>query len=190
MKNKLLYLILALVVSFSFIDSAYAQCIRNDDDYPAYEEPSLQDFDYQVCDAYHYFSLGVGPVIFIPNLGIGYRERHNKWGWDTALSFSTIGYAHELTAHLVGHYYLSPFRQDSTYLGFGIIGSGILVNHHRETAGTLSPDFVFGKEFEKKEGSGKSFLEMHVAMPTLWMGSHFRESTYFPLMYIKYGMAF
>jgi hypothetical protein len=70
-------------------------------------EAPAPNLNCDVRDAYRYVSLGVGPVIFIPNVGIGYRERYSQFGWDTALSFSTIGYAHQLSAHLVGHYHAS-----------------------------------------------------------------------------------
>ncbi|PJD95055.1 MAG: hypothetical protein CK425_09935 [Parachlamydia sp.] len=189
MKNKITYLILAFIVNFSFIQPAYCQLVMNDVCCPEHAiEAPPPNLDCGVRDAYRYFSLGVGPVIFIPNVGIGYRERYSQFGWDTALSFSTIGYAHQLSAHLVGHYYLNPLRRNSAYLGLGLMGSGVFTNH-KEGGGTLSPDFVFGKELER-QGDSRHFIEMHVAIPTMWMGSKHTHSMYFPLMYIKYGIAF
>jgi hypothetical protein len=141
-----------------------------------------------VSSAYRYFSVGVGPIIFIPNVGIGYRERFSRCGWDAGLSFSTIGYAHQLCAHVVGHYYLSPSQKNSAYLGLGLMGSGVTTNHG-EGGGTLSPDFVFGKELNR-QGNSKHFIEMHVAIPTLWVGKKHMGSMYFPLMYIKYAFSF
>lgn len=189
MKNKITYLILAFITNFSFTVPAYCQVGMSDVGCP---EPSIEtpapDYDCGVCDAYRYMSLGVGPIIFIPNVGIGYRQRFSQFGWDTALSFSTIGYAHQLSAHLVGHYFLSPLRKNSAYLGLGLMGSGIFTNH-KESVGTLSPDFVFGKEFERN-GDSRHFVEMHMAIPTLWMNSKHPHSMYFPLTYVKYGIAF
>lgn len=176
MNNKFNYLIFAFITQFCFI--AFAAGELN-------EEFFSEEVECPVQDSYRYASIGVGPIIFIPNVGIGYRERNAEWGWDTGLSFSTIGYAHQLTAHLVGHYYLSPSKINSAYLGLGIMGSGILTNKG-EGAGTLSPTFVFGKEL----GAGRHFIEMHVGVPTFWMGSKHRNTMYLPLMYIKYGIAF
>jgi hypothetical protein len=153
-----------------------------------YVEAPESEWDCGVCDSYRYVSVGMGPIILIPNVGIGYRERHSKFGWDSALSFSTIGYAHQLSAHLVGHYYLSPFQKNSAYLGLGLMGSGIFTNH-KHSAGTLSPDFVFGKVLERSNDS-RHFVEMHVAVPTVWVESKHSHSMYFPLMYIKYGISF
>lgn len=189
MKNKLKYLVTLLIANFSFINASCVHAVTNDVYYDdSYYSEALQECDYCVCDAYRYVSVGVGPIVFIPNLGIGYRQRGTQFGFDTALSFSTFGYVHQLSAHLVGHYYLSPYQQNSAYLGLGLMGSGIITNH-RDGAGTLSPDFVFGKELERNEDS-RHFIEMHVAMPTLWMGSRHHHSSYIPLMYVKYGMSF
>jgi len=189
MKNKITYLILALIVNFTFIEPAYCQLMMDDVCCPEYNiETPLPELDCGICDAYRYVSVGVGPIIFIPNVGIGYRERYSQLGWDTALSFSTIGYAHQLSAHWVGHYYLSPLRKNSAYLGLGLMGSGVFTNH-KGGGGTLSPDFVFGKGLDR-HGDSRHFIEMHVAIPTLWMSSKHAHSMFLPLMYIKYGIAF
>lgn len=139
-------------------------------------------------DGFRYATIGVGPIIFIPNIGIGYRERYGQYGLDGAFSFSTIGYAHQLSAHAVGHYYLEPEKLDSTYLGLGVMGSCILTNHGKGGF-TLSPDFVVGKELNR--GSDRrQFVELHVAIPTLWMESKRTRGMYLPLMYLKYGFSF
>ena len=189
MKYKFIIITLSLLSSFYFTNTVYSQPIVSDLCYPeTSSENYVSDFNSGVCDAYRYISLGVGPIIFIPNFGIGYRERHSQLGWDSALSFSTIGYAHQLSAHLVGHYYFNPFQQNSPYLGLGLIGSGVFTNQSAEGS-TLSPDFVFGKEF-KRTSESRHFIEMHVAIPTMWMGKNHLGPMYFPLMYVKYGISF
>lgn len=193
MRNKYTFLITTLV-HLSFMVTACCQQTMNDFCCPEpYIESPLFEYhdaahDEETHDAYRYISLGVGPVIFIPNAGLGYRQRYSKFGWDTALSFSTIGYAHQLNAHLVGHYYLSPLQKNSTYLGLGLIGSGVFTNRGKG-GGTLSSDFVMGRELERK-GNHKHFIEMHVAIPTMWIQSKSAQSMHFPLMYIKYGVNF
>lgn len=189
MKNTISFLIFVLTVNFLFTHSAYCQSGMNDPCSPEpYIDSNFQDLDCEVYDAYRYFSLGVGPIFFIPNVGVGYRERYSQFGWDTGFSFSTIGYAHQISAHLVGHYYLSPSRQNSAYFGLGLIGSGVFINH-KGGGGTLSPDFVFGRELERS-GDSRHFIEMHMGIPSMWIGSKHTHSMYFPLMYIKYGIAF
>ncbi len=182
MKNTFSYLIASFVVNFLFIGTGYCQPMTNDAGWPCVET-SNSDFD-QVCDAYRYVSLGEGPIILIPNLGIGYRARHGQFGSDAAVSFSTIGFAHQLSVHLVGHYYLNPLQKTSAYLGLGLMGSGISTNR-KIVGGTLSPDFVFGKEL-----GGGHFIETHIAIPSLWMDSKHIYSTFLPLMYFKYGTSF
>lgn len=221
MHNKLRYLTLALITSFSFINTAYSEpaepCYSENTSEITYApnygyngtwypENSSQTYapnygynemwapedysGYGVYDSYRYFSVGVGPIVFIPNLGVGFRERRCQFGWDANLSFSTIGYAHQLSANIVGLYYLNPYEQSSPYVGLGLLGSGIFGNHKKwDSVGTLSPDFVFGKEFERTDCS-RHFIEMHVAVPTLVMGSHHSKAMYFPLMYVKYGISF
>lgn len=186
MKSKLLYLIFSTIISFSFANTIYSQPPFNE---TCWDETPAYDVDCDVYDAYSYVTAGVGPFIIIPNIGFGYRERHANLGWDSALSFSTIGYMHQLSAHVVGHYYLSPSRQNSPYIGLGLMGSCVFGNHKMENWGTLSLDFVFGKEFVRTDDS-RHFLEMHVGMPTLWIESKHPTSIYFPLMYIKYGFSF
>src|SRR5262249_53433159 len=81
-----------------------------------------------VYEAYPYATVGGGPIVIIPNIGIGYRQRFARLGTDTALSFSTIGYAHQLSFSAIGHLYLDPCRYDSMYVGLGVTGSGIFMN--------------------------------------------------------------
>ena len=179
MKNNIICVIITLFISFN--QSVFSEYSVGD------SWASRPDVTSSVYDAYPYFSVGVGPVVIIPNLGMGYRERYSQLGWDTALSFSTIGYAHQVSAHLVGHYYFSPMRQDSFYTGLGVLGSGIFTNRHGACA-TLSPDIVFGKELERKENS-RHFVEMHIAAPTLTSARSSR-AVYLPLMYVRYGISF
>lgn len=185
MKNKITYIILALIVNFAYISTAYCQPLVNDGYWSLESYTEIPTSD--TSKGYRYVSLGVGPIIFIPNIGIGYRKRYSQFGWDTALSFSTIGYAHQLSGHFVGHYYLSPLDSTPTYLGLGVIGSGVITNQKKGGV-TLSPDFVFGKEFIQSDDS-RHFVEMHVAVPSLWMNKRI-GGMYFPLMYIKYGISF
>ncbi len=189
MKNKICFLIFIFTVNFFFKNSAYCQSITNDTcTAEAQTETSDSKSGCRVYDSYRYVSLGVGPIVFVPNFGIGYRTRYGQFGWDTAVSFSTIGYAHQLSAHLVGHYYLSPLRKNSGYLGLGLLGSGVITND-KEGGGTISPDFLFGKEL-KRSDNHRHFIEMHVAIPSMWITSKKTSSMYFPLMYIKYGISF
>lgn len=189
MKNKITLLIIALISNIYFINTAYSQNITNDAcsfEYCAETPAPLVDCG--IYDGYRYMSVGVGPIIFIPNLGLGYRERYAQFGWDAALSVSTIGYIHQLNVHLVGHYYFSPMRRNSAYIGLGLMGSEIFSNKRAEGS-TLSPDFIFGKELEMC-GNRRQFIEMHVNVPTVCFSSKYTESMYFPMMYVKYGISF
>ncbi|HEV8051742.1 MAG TPA: hypothetical protein VGP47_04545 [Parachlamydiaceae bacterium] len=195
MKNKLLYLILSTLSSFSFANAAYCQptfhetCWTGDTN-EYYNETPAYAGDCGIYDAYRYITLGTGPLVINPNVGIGYRERYARLGWDSAVSFSTIGYLHQFTGHVVGHYYFNASRQNSPYVGLGLMVGGLFGNHKKNGGGgTLSADFVFGKELERSYES-RQFIEMHVGIPTLLIDSRRHHSLYFPLMYIKYGFSF
>lgn len=188
MKNKFTTLILTFLTCLSITQAINCQEITEEVCcLESLNETLIQEFNECKSDSYRYVSIGVGPILFIPNFGIGYRERYSHLGYDTGLSFSTVGYVHQLSAHLVGHYYLHE-SQNSAYLGLGLMGSGVIPNRGRSGL-TLSPDFIFGKEFEKN-GESRHFIEMHVAVPTLWVNSKGPRAMYFPLMYIKYGTSF
>lgn len=101
MKSKIAFLI--FFINLCIIKPVYCQSEISDPE--SFTEVPKPSFDYDLQDAYRYVSFGVGPIIVIPNLGIGYRSRYSRFGWDAALSFSTIGCVHEVSAHLVGHYY-------------------------------------------------------------------------------------
>jgi len=184
MKNKILIFVVFLIS----MNSAYSQqdcsiCFNENNEENDY---SIQNSD--VDYSFRYFTVGGGPFLLIPNIGIGYRERHAKTGWDLALSFSSIGVAHQLGAYVVGHYYLNPPIQNSFYLGCGILGSSVIINDG-SCDGYLSPNFVFGKEL-KQSGEGHHFLELHLAAPSLIFKPHHCGMMYIPLIYIKYGVSF
>lgn len=199
MKNKLLHSLYLMVASVSAVNAdyyqpTYQQPMQNDNWYCGdyNQAPTCNtsyDMDCDVYDAYSYVTLGVGPIVVIPNIGFGYRERHAQLGWDAAASFSTIGYMHQVSLHAVGHYYFNRCNQNSPYVGLGLTGSYVFCSHKGVNGGILSPDFVFGKEF-LRTGDSRQFIEMHVGIPTVWMDSRHVKGTSLPLMYIKYGFSF
>jgi len=148
-------------------------------------------------ESFGYVSAGFGPIIPVPNVGIGYRQRFaGQWGWDSALNFATAGVAHHASAQLLAHYYLSE-KQNSVYIGTGARFGGFLSNHRNETAGVMSVDSVIGKALAN-DGDGNHFIEMHVCTPGYWSTkkvakvcpSTSRKFSALPLVYITYGVGF
>lgn len=139
-----------------------------------------------IFEAYPYATIGTGPILIIPNIGIGYRQRAARVGYDSAIGYSTIGYAHQLEGHLIALYYLNPCQKNSNYLGCGVAGSGIFCNDGKST-GLLAPDFVFGKEFKDCR---RQFVEVHIEVPSFLFNRETTTPIYFPLMYLKYGVSF
>ncbi|NGX41863.1 MAG: hypothetical protein K940chlam7_00137 [Chlamydiae bacterium] len=141
-------------------------------------------------DSYGYYTFGVGPIILIPNIGIGYRQRCMRFGYDFSLSASTLIELHQIQGNAVCHYFPNPCRQDPWYFGLGVSTSFILSNHSHN-AKTIAPDFVIGKELMHC-GSKKHFVEAHINAPT-WGSSKYsfkkRGRLDIPLMFIKYGIS-
>ncbi len=195
MNNKIKTLTCVLLSCFSFAqaDLAYdgfaeEECGEMTCCEHSYDNTYPVEFDSRLCGGYRYATLGMGPFILIPNVGIGYRERYYRHGWDVGASFSTIGYYHQITAHWARHLYLSPYTQNSGYLGLGVLGSGIVSNRGKGAL-TLAPVFVFGKELESSDES-HHFVEMQVGIPTLWFESGHSKFNYIPFLYFKYGFSF
>lgn len=141
-------------------------------------------------DSYRYFTLGVGPGLVVPNLGVGYRQHNLHHGFDVSLSASTIIQAHIVQSSLLYHFYSNPYREDPWYVGAGVETS-LLLGNHSEVAGVISPDFVVGKELLRKENN-KHFLEAHIQAP-LWatlLKKNKMTQINFPSVYVKYGMSF
>lgn len=193
MKPKLLFIFTVLFFINSLSGEEDTQCAPNlkglSSEYCCFhkDDPVVTDYRNGYSE-YHYATLGVGPIIFVPNLGIGYRKRYAHYGWDVSAGFSTIGYAHSLTAQGVGHYYFSPFQKNTHYIGAGLL-SGLSFTKHDRGIHSFSPLFVYGKEF-RSDSENKHFIEMHVALPTCWKDGRRYRFMYFPVVYIKYGVAF
>ncbi len=147
------------------------------------------------CTSFNYFTVGTGPVVLIPSIGVGHRSHEGRKGFDISANYSTIFVAHQFQGIAVYHFYPKPFNRNPVYLGAGAAGGIIFTNKHRDgdRAWTIAPDFVIGKEFRQSEGT-KNFLEAHVQGPT-WAnvgntGFHNKSRLDFPVVYVKYGIGF
>lgn len=139
--------------------------------------------------SYGYFTMGTGPVILIPNLGVGYRSRIKHHGFDASLNASTIIIAHSVQGSLLYHFYPDYQRQDPWYVGAGV-SAGLFFDNTRDSCFGISPDIVVGKELYSHRNT-KHFFEAHVQTPT-WFGNSLKRINRldFPMVYIKYGLAF
>ena len=136
------------------------------------------------CDSFTYFTLGVGPVVILPNVGMGYRSRFFQHGFDVSLSASTIIEAHMIQGIIGYQFYPNPFREDPWYVGLGAATS-LYFDNHDHSDFSLAPDISVGKVLNTKSGE-RHFLEAHVQAPTFFDGAQLD----LPLMYIKYGVSF
>jgi hypothetical protein len=153
-------------------------------------EVEFSEGPYGSCDSqqysshFRYFTVGTGPVLILPNVGVGFRGRNMRHGYDVSLSFSTIIQAHQLQALALYHYYFCAQRHAAWYAGIGPALSLFVVNSGR-TAFAIAPDVSFGKQLSSSSNR-REFIELHVQAPT-WSRS---EQLNIPLMYFKYGVEF
>lgn len=143
--------------------------------------------DYET--AYPYFTLGTGPVVLIPSLGVGYRSRVRHHGFDISLNASSVIVAHAIQGQLLYHFYPDYKREDPWYIGAGV-AAGYFFENGGHAGGAISPDIAIGKEFLSSKKT-KQFIEAHIQAPT-WYNFHRskHQRLDFPLVYVKYGIAF
>ena len=144
----------------------------------------LYENEAKFCDAYPYFTLGVGPVVILPNVGVGYRSHFLHHGFDVSLSYSPIIEAHQAQAIVAYQFYPNPYRNDPWYVGLGAATSYFFDNRHNGAL-TVAPDISVGKVLATKSGE-RHFLEAHIQAPTFSGADQFN----LPMMYVKYGVSF
>ncbi len=199
MKKIIQSTLFGIVLSSFFINSANCELLTNDTVSTKESIATQSKLDNVNQESYPYITVGIGPIIFepmfffTPNVGVGYRSRHNRLGWDGSISYSTIFVAHYFNGTLSGHYYLSPSNKNPSYIGLGVMGGFGFGNQVKplgeNSVSTFSPDFVFGKEFTKSSGN-KNFIEVHVSVPTLATNFKSTELMNYPILFTKYGIKF
>jgi len=140
--------------------------------------------------SYGYVSVGMGPDILAPCLGVGFRHRLRANGFDGSLRLSTIGFAHALQANCNYLRYINPERNSSWYVGVGPAISLVSINtYSRETLFFVSPNFVIGKEIVGDNGA-KQFHDFSIQSPHWNPLEKNKGPLNFPAVYYRYGLAF
>lgn len=124
----------------------------------------------------HYGSFGLGPIPFpvVPTIAFGYRYQSEKFrGYDLNLRIATAGIHHFLVQGTA--LYMFYFgAENASYKFYSGVGGAFGVVHSKSrgffhwnfTCPTLSPEFSFGVEFNKKSKCCV-FLELEVGFPTM-----------------------
>lgn len=147
----------------------------------------------EFAQTFNYWNAGVGPLILIPNVGIGRRHLSNHFGWDISLNVGSVIYATSVQVMADALYIPNPQASNPLYFGAGVAFGGAFVISHF-AVGAVAPDFLIGKELTNDE-YGKTFIEAHVQIPTWTFGNDLfnhkvKDRTHFPFVTIKYGMSF
>jgi hypothetical protein len=158
------------------------------------ERETLKDSATDIQNSFGYFDIGLGPApIPLPIFGIGYRSQINHHGVGFSLNTSTIVAVTQVKGNVLYHYYFKPNLKSQFYAGGGL-GVGSLFGRKERTVFSLSPEFVFGKEYQT-ETNDRRFFQLQISWPTFGIdprhNREFRHSTfYFPLVVFSYGIGF
>jgi len=142
-------------------------------------------------ESYKYISGGANFIDKAPCLSVGYRQRwEGNLGWDSAITYATLGVSHHFSWHGVVHYYLNDDK-NAPYIGVGARIGEMLYNADRRWMGMISADYVIGKVL-MSEGHSSHFVEMHIASPTGWRDhtTHNKGVNASPFVFLTYGVAF
>lgn len=151
----------------------------------------------EVNQDFGYISLGLGPFpVPVPTFTGGFRYQAGHHGFDTSLQVATLIELTQLKANLLYHYYPKPCLRSQAYYGVGV-GPSVVFGRHDKTGFLISPEFVFGKQYQN-ESDDIRFFQAQVSFPTFGhaeaFGSRhhhgFRHLTWFPLVIISYGWGF
>ena len=152
----------------------------------------------KVKDYFGYVDLGVGPApIPLPIFGLGHRAQNGTFGFDMNLRVSTVVALTQVKANMLFLHYFNPDAAKQFYFGAGPGVSGLFTDykHLDEAALTVSPEFVFGKEY-RADTKSKRFFEARISWPTYVSGKvdgHAIDSDHlfkYPLVTLHYGWGF
>lgn len=149
------------------------------------------DYEEPVCcetsQAFNYWNAGVGPLLLVPNVGVGRRQLNEHYGWDISLNVGSVVYVTTVQVIADALYIPCPQAKNPLYLGLGVAVGGAFGSNM--ATGAVAPDFLIGKELSNDE-DGKTFIEAHIQTPTWAFGHGKKGKTHFPLVTMKYGMSF
>jgi hypothetical protein len=138
-----------------------------------------------------YVDLGVGPLpIPLPSFGLGYRLQRGHHGFDASERVTTVVHFTEWKTSLLYHHYFHPNLKSQFYAGGGVGLSALSGRsfNHQSLRGTISPEFVFGKQYQNELGYNR-FFQAQISWPTFRFG-HMNKPFYMPLVVLSYGIGF
>ncbi|MEN9343410.1 MAG: hypothetical protein RLZZ453_197 [Chlamydiota bacterium] len=138
---------------------------------------------------YGYVDIGVGPApLPAAIVGLGYRGQRNHHGYDVSLQGNTMFIVSEVRLNFLYHYYPSPNLESQWYIGTGVAaGYAFLLTH--PSCLTLSPQWVFGKEYCNDSGK-RTFWQVGIREPIFAFTHGENDYTWIPLVEFTYGFGF
>lgn len=156
-----------------------------------------------VEESFGYVHMGLGPApLPLPDFGIGFRKQSHNWGYDVVFELWTIYALTSLKLTPSVLYYSRPDTSSQFYSGFGLANSYLIPKGNSsnrivsESTYALAPQFIFGKKYKNENGEDR-FFQVTVDWPTHTFKQDFirrdfgtAQTLYFPIVYLKYGVAF
>lgn len=135
-----------------------------------------------------YVSMGAGPLPFpIPLFGIGGRFQHGHHGADLSIQGVTFGSGFSILKENVDYlYYFKPKLASQFYMGAGVSATEFF--SHGKVSTTLSPQFLFGKQYTN-ENQDVRFFQAQIEPVFFSLKGHHRMTT-FPSVILSYGICF
>ena len=109
--------------------------------------------------------------------------------YDVSLQVSTIVVVTQVKTNFLYHHYFKPSLTSEFYVGGGI-APGCIFSSDRALL-TLSPEFVFGKQYRNENGDFR-FFQLQASFPTFSIAGDKPDNPVFlfPLVTISYGIGF
>jgi hypothetical protein len=141
-----------------------------------------------VQHSFGYVDIGVGPLpLPLPSFGAGFRKQADHHGADLSVQVETVVLLTQVKGSALYHYYFTPDLASQFYTGAGLGLSG-LISHKKHMKGVLlSPEFVFGKQYQTERGSTR-FFQAAISWPTYSFSN--KETFKMPLVVFSYGIGF
>jgi hypothetical protein len=154
------------------------------------EAPAINPSTAPVEQTIGYATLGVGPLpLPLPTFGLGLRTQTNHHGFDLSLQAATLVEITQLKASALYQHYFKPNLASQFYVGGGI---GTSVLFFDDTFFLLSPELVFGKQYQN-EAQDTRFFQAQISFPTLNLTRHYHyhdDLLLFPAVVLTYGIGF
>jgi hypothetical protein len=130
----------------------------------------------------------------LPNFTIGVRTQKNHFGFDFSADLFTIHYITSLKITPSFLYYPKPKLNSQFYYGVGFTAGELFPDKKffKKSLTYLSPELIFGKKYQNENNENR-FWQLTIDFPTFGFENYKNKTCktlYYPIVFLKYGVAF